>query len=358
MHERPLLASIAGGIALLYDPGTASVFWVVLILAALADPSLRKHLRPAWPVLLISALILGNLVQLQAGLGSDLEVTGHFNESMARVTQIRMPWVWVSTWFKQEIWSYLFLVVAAAWALARISMYSTRLINWVVVGLGFSGFASIGLAAMLLSERSQMALAMPPSRNLAYTVAMCALVCGTASFHAAKNARWLESVPWAVLLIASVLNSQVLDLLRLKFDGIARQDRPGADVVTLAIWAEQSTWGSSMFQFPDIAKQKVPGVFRALSRRSLWADWDSGLIAAYSEEAGREWWSRWQNTMQGTYSSEHLEQMLPLPIDYYVLERCHELAGIKPAYANAKYVVYDAQDLREARRPISSKRPN
>lgn len=358
VHGRPLLASLAAGAALLYDPETALAFWVMMIVAAIADRSLRKHLRPAWPVLLIFALILGNLVQLQAGLGSSLEVTGRFSEEMARLTQVRTPWVWVSTWFKQQIWSYLFLLVAAAWAFARISKHATRITNWVIIGLAFSGFASVGAAAILLAAHSQVALAMPPSRNLAYTVAMSVLVCGSASFHAAQSARWRESVPWGVLLVAPVLNSQVLDLLHPKFDGIARAHHSSADLLALADWAEQSTWGSSMFQFPDLSKQNHPGVFRALSRRSLWADWNSGLMAAYSDQAGQEWWSRWQSTMNGQYSTGRLQQMLPLHIDYYVLQRRHELANIKPAYANSQYVVYDAQDLREARRLISSKSPD
>jgi hypothetical protein len=41
--------------------------------------------------------------------------------------------------------------------------------------------------------------------------------------------------------------------------------------------------------------------------------------------------------------------MLSLPIDYYVLERRHQLIGSKPVYENARYLVYDAQDLREHR---------
>jgi hypothetical protein len=123
----------------------------------------------------------------------------------------------------------------------------------------------------------------------------------------------------------------------------------------MAAWAEGSTWGSSLFQFPDAGKAIDPGIFRALSRRSLWADWQSGLIADVSDEAGQEWWSRWQANMADNYSTTGLQGMLPLPIDYYVLRQNHRLAGIKAVYENSEYVVYDAQDLREATGPLRAK---
>jgi hypothetical protein len=88
-------------------------------------------------------------------------------------------------------------------------------------------------------------------------------------------------------------------------------------------------------------------VFRALSRRSLWADWQSGLIADTSEQAGQEWWSRWQAVMAAPYSTERLQGMLPLPIDYYVLRRSNRLSNIKPVFSNSMYVAYDAQELRD-----------
>ena len=113
----------------------------------------------------------------------------------------------------------------------------------------------------------------------------------------------------------------------------------------LASWAEHDTWGSSLFQFMDAGKSNEPGIFRALSKRALWADWESGLICESSDEAGHEWYSRWQ-------SRKALPEMLRLPIDYYVLDRQHELTKVKPVYENSEYVVYDAQDLRESPNPL------
>lgn len=342
INRNPLLAGLAGGVALLYDPVTAAAFWLVVIVASLADRSLRGLLRTMWPSLLIFVLILGNLMQLQAGLGSGHELTARLNADMVHLTQIRTPWIWLSHWLRPEILSYLFLLVAAVWAFALIWKHTQPLTRWVTVGLVASGFVSVAVAAILLAARVQLATEMPPARNLAISVAISVLVCGAA---AAREKNW----SWAILVLAAVFNAQVLDLLHGKVSLASRPRSSTAEVTELAAWAEQATWGSSMFQFPDDGKQDEPGVFRALSRRSLWADWQSGLIADYSDRAGQEWWARWQANMAGSYSTERLQSMLPLPIDYYVLRREHALARVKPAFSNARFVVYDAQDLREFR---------
>lgn len=351
VHRRPLLAGLAAGVALLYEPTAAAAFWVLIIVAWLADSTDRKLMRPVWPVLVIFALILANLVQLQAGLGSGPNITGRLSNAAIHLTQLRTPSGWVTLWIKHEIWSYLFLITAGMWALVRIARHSTRLANWVFIGLALSGLVSVVAALFLLAERSQLATAMPPARNLAFTVAVSALLCGAASYHAAREARWIESLPWAALLLATIFNSQVLDLLHLKTDAPTYERKPNPDLLSLAEWSK-TTWGSSMFQFPDVGKANAPGTFRGLSRRALWADWTSGAIAGDSNDAGQEWWSRWQSTMAGGYSTAGLEKMLPLPIDYFVLSRANQIANVKAAYANSSYVVYDAQDLRDAKKPL------
>ena len=164
--------------------------------------------------------------------------------------------------------------------------------------------------------------------------------------QAAKAGDWRIAIRFAALLLAALFNAQVLDLLHSETI-YHPQPQTSDSIVALAEWAEQNTWGSSMFQFADGGKQPAPGIFRALSKRPLWADWQSGEIADYSSEAGLEWWSRWQACMSKPFSAASLEAMLPLPIDYYVLHRDHQLPGVKPVYSNQTYVVYDAQDLRD-----------
>jgi hypothetical protein len=119
-------------------------------------------------------------------------------------------------------------------------------------------------------------------------------------------------------------------------------------ILQVADWAKTNTWGSSMFLFPDAGHAPYPGVFRAESRRALWVDWKSGGQANYFESVGAEWLARWHQAMEGAFSVPRLQNLLPLPIDYYVLKREHRLASVKPVYESAGFVVYDAQDLRNA----------
>jgi hypothetical protein len=294
-----------------------------------------------WPSLLIFALILGNFMQLQVGLGGGQELISRMSAAMVQLTQLRTPWVWVTGWLFHGIWSYLFLSVASAWALTLIWKRTERLTRWVLVGLSVSGLLSVAVAIGLLHARVHLAVEMQPARNLAFSVALAVLLCGAAAAHTRK---W----PWTVLVLAAVLNPQVLDLLHGRL-ALTRRAPSSPEVAELAGWAERSTWGSSLFQFPDAGRSNEPGIFRALSRRALWADWQSGLIADDSDPAGQEWWSRWQDTMEGGYYAGRVQNMLPLPVDYFVLTREHVLSGVKPAFANSRFVVYDAQDLREFR---------
>jgi hypothetical protein len=336
-NHMPLLGGLAAGLALVYDPVTAAAFWLVLAAAWLFDKSQRRLLRPAWLALVIFSLILGNLVQLQSGLGTGQEITARMSEAMVHLTQIRTPWVWVTHWMGRGILTYKFLLVAGIWALARIWHHADRITKWITLGLAASGSVSVAVSALLLLDRAQFAAAMTPSRNLAFTVALSVLLCAAASWHAAQKRNWAQSLPWLALVLAAILNAQVLDLLHGQLDVVQSSPEPES-LRALAQWAAQDTWGSSLFQFPDAGKSDDPGIFRALSKRALWADWRSGEIADYSDQAGQEWWARWQS-----------ELTLRLPIDYYVLERSHQLSGVKPVYENSRYIVYDAQDLREHR---------
>ena len=68
----------------------------------------------------------------------------------------------------------------------------------------------------------------------------------------------------------------------------------------------------------------------------------------YFESLADEWYSRFEQTMDGKFTAARLQDMLSLPVDYYVLERQHQIVEIKPVFENSKFVVYDAQDLRNS----------
>jgi hypothetical protein len=119
-------------------------------------------------------------------------------------------------------------------------------------------------------------------------------------------------------------------------------------ILELAAWADRNTWGSSMFLFPDAARTIDPAIFRAQARRAVWADWASGAAVDYSEANGLEWLSRWRTTMEGRFSPARLQGFLALPIDYYVVKRENQIAGVRAVFTSEEFTVYDAQDLRNA----------
>jgi hypothetical protein len=123
-------------------------------------------------------------------------------------------------------------------------------------------------------------------------------------------------------------------------------------ISALARWADDSTWGSSVFLFPDAERAPFPSVFRAQSRHALWADWKSAQGVLYSETAADVWRGRWQDTMENGFSAAKLEALLPLPIDYYVLRKQNQLAGVQAAFADSDFLAYDAEDLRNAPKPL------
>jgi hypothetical protein len=123
-------------------------------------------------------------------------------------------------------------------------------------------------------------------------------------------------------------------------------------IAEVADWAETNTWGSSMFLFPDAGRDLYPGIFRAESRRAVWVDWKSGSLGDYFESFAKDWWERWQQTMEGSFSAQRLQRMLPLPVDYYVLKRANHLADVKPVFGNREFVVYDSGDLKKSATPL------
>jgi hypothetical protein len=126
----------------------------------------------------------------------------------------------------------------------------------------------------------------------------------------------------------------------------------GKPIAEVSEWAENNTWGSSMFLFPDAGRDLYPGIFRAESRRAVWVDWNTGSLANYYESFANDWWERWQQTMRGPFSAKRLQGMLSLPVDYYVLRRANRLAGVSPVFRNREFVVYDARDLKNSPAPL------
>ncbi len=401
-REKPLLAGLAGGVAVLYDPVIAAPFWLAIFLAFIADRGSRRIVRPALPILLVFALLLANLAQLQPGILERQDVFSTIPEPFAILQQYRTPFAWVSLWADREMWHYLAIFVCGLWATARIWAFLNGRMRWFLLALPLFGILSVPVSALLLDLfRWSLIPQIQPARALQYTVMFGLFACAIAGLYAARSGRFVEASLWFVLVFMLPMNVQILDVIHLGSalalrelavaiafactlvfaakklaktqwnavilclpvaalfvlplaSGVPRTELIGREPITeLSDWAEKETWGSSMFLFPDAGQELDPGIFRAESRRALWVDWQSGTLVPDSESFASEWWQRWRDDVQGGFSPQALENMLSLPIDYYVLKLPNELRNVRWVFRNSKFVVYDASDLRNSNQPLA-----
>jgi hypothetical protein len=113
-----------------------------------------------------------------------------------------------------------------------------------------------------------------------------------------------------------------------------RLHTPELDAVSK--WAHDSTPKDAIFLFPDAGQKLEPGVFRARSQRALYVDWKGGGQLNFLPVFGKLWWARWQEVEK----PQTLDFYRSLGINYIVVPRAKQIAGIEPVYSNAAYVVY------------------
>ncbi|MGI9069749.1 MAG: hypothetical protein ACR2JB_00085 [Bryobacteraceae bacterium] len=400
-REKPLLAGMAGGLAVLYDPFATTPFWVVIFVALTFDRNLRSLLRPASTILLIFVLLLANLAQLQPGVLEPQIFFGKISTDLANVQQYIASDAWVSLWAGRDIWQYLVIWICGMWATARIWPALNRQTRWLFMLLPALGIISVPVSYMLLEQlRWSLIPQVRPARALLFTVAIASLACSVAGIRAALRHKSWEALLWFVLVFALPVNVRVLDLLRVsngrsllqltlcvalagllaisvrqfgstkmrpvvllipliaivaapRIGGVENYSKINQETIAeVADWAENNTWGGSMFLFPDAGHDLYPGIFRAESRRPVWVDWESGSLANYFESFAHDWQERWRQTMQGQFSPARMQGILSLPVDYYVLKRANHLAEVKPVFENREFVVYDSEDLRKSATPL------
>ncbi len=345
VREKTLIAGLFGGLGLLYDPAIAAPFWITVVLLFLFEKRSRKLLRPMWPVLLVFILLLANLAQLQPGTPDSQRLFTRFSRQIASIEQFRTPELWISLWPAKYVYFYLAIFVIGIWATTRIAPALNRQAKWLFTLLPLMGVLSLPCSKLLVEHyRWPAALRAQPMQTLIYTLALAWLACAIAAVKALRQAGLREGCVWAavcLLILAPSLRRSPLQ-------------KPNPAVAELAAWAEDRTWGSSMFLFPDAARELYPGVFRAKSRRALWVDWETGKQMNYFVSLAPEWSARWKATMEGPLSGDHLQAMLSLPIDYFVFRRNHlvetetegQIRPVKPVFLDAEFAVYEASTLR------------
>lgn len=337
-NEKPLLAGLAGGIALIYHPPMASLFWL-LVLAFSFDRKLRRLVRPMLPVFVVFALLLANGAQLQPGVTEPQAFFSQISEQWSRLQHEQTPSVWVGNWAGKFIWFYLAFFVLGICAASRIWPRLNRQSRWLFVVLPTGGMLSVPLSAFFLGYlRWPLISQLQPARTLLFTVALASTAFAIAGLGAVQKGKRLEACLWFFAIAAVPL------ITFAAFRAKERKEPTGVE--ELAAWAEANTWGSSMFLFPDAGRALYPGIFRARSVRAVYVDWNSRQLIKYFEKFALEWDKRWRETMDEAYSPQHLQSFRTLPIDYYVLQQRHQLSGVVPVFSNNNFVVYDAHDLK------------
>ncbi len=215
-REKPLLAALAGGLAVVYEPTIAAPLWAVLLVAFIVDRHLRRLLRPAITILIIFTLLLANLAQLQPGPVESQDFFSKISEPFAALQQYRTPSVWVRLWAAAEMWHYLAILVVGLWATARIWPTLKRQVRWLFIALPFCGIASVPVSDFLLDHlRWSIIPQIQPARALLYTVAFSSLACAIAGARAAMARKAFEASLWFVIVFALSMNVRILDLFRL-----------------------------------------------------------------------------------------------------------------------------------------------
>jgi hypothetical protein len=398
--EKPLLAGLAGGVGFLYDPVLALPFWGVMLVAFFVEGRLRRVIRPTLPIFLVFVLLLANLAQLQPGAGGD-PLLARVSPQLSVFQRTHTPYLFVGLWENGNVYQFLALFVFGLWAAARCWPLLNTCFRWLVLGTSLCGLLSIPLSYLLLDvNHFAWAARLQPARMLLFTAAASALVFGLAGMRAILLRSAWEAFAWFSLLFALPVSTGLFDFLRVTngpqlsqfavafalaalltslllgfafvsarimalaapaLASIALTQVPGLrpppipfreSIHKMAAWADGGTWGSSVFLFADAERADYPGVFRAESRHALWVDWKSAQGVAFSETAAARWQERWDRTMANSFSPERLESFLASPIDYYVLRRQNQLASLPYVFVDRDFVVYDAQDLRNAAKPI------
>ncbi len=335
---KPLLCGLVGGIAFLYDPSIAAVLWIAVLIAFMSDSYLRRLIRPSLTIFAIFVLLLANLAQLQPGISDSEPPFSRIPADVAAILQTRTPHVWGPHWAGREIWIYLAILVCALWAVARIWPRLNRQSRWLFLLPSLLGVLSIPISAVLLEQFDWWLLPrIQPARSLLFTVEFSLIACSIAGLQALRSRRRAEAAAWFVFVVAVIV---ITPIAAPRSSEIHNRE----SITELAHWAENSTWGSSLFAFPDAGRDLYPGIFRAESRRALWGDWESGAQSCYSGSLARTWYERWRHMQSNDVFRPH-RFSAALPIDYYVLDSAHRLSGVKPVFANADFVVYDSHDL-------------
>ena len=308
VRDKPLFAGLAGGLGFLYQAPATGPFWALLILMAIFNPRAWPRVKPALVVLLVAILLLANMAQLQPGVVESQNLFGRVSPELIGIQLFRTRYAWVSTWAGSDIWNYLFVWICGIWATARIWPRLNASMRWFFVGMPIIGIISVPAGYILLERLHLMFGAEEqPARALLMTVLFASLACGMAGFVAASRRRLLETWLWFIPVMVLPMTVRILDVARVTawsnvrilliavalagglalligaisarrqwavilvpicaaflmpyLSGVKNYPHINTGpILQIADWAKTTTWGSSMFLFPDAGQALYPGI--------------------------------------------------------------------------------------------------
>ncbi len=397
-HGRMFAAGATAAAAFLYHPPTVFVFWAVYSALALrpSEPErMSRRIRGLIP-LAAAVLVMFALSRLQPGVSEPQVFFEKVDPLQEKLQRMRANYNYVSIWAPVLYKQYVLLFAVAMAALARLWKSVSEELRFFALGLPVLGMLSVP-ASYLLLEKMKWALIpqVQPTRALLFVVVFTVILAAAAGVQAARAGRWMESLAWFAPAYLIPAYPRLLDLFTRLGDASlrrralvalllagaaalaagaeARRKRwaaaawliallapffavpilgkvenyphlATAELAELSAWARSSTPREAVFLFPDAGQGLDPGIFRAESLRALYVDYKSGGQVNFMKAFGREWWSRWRQTMQGKFDPARVPQFASLGIDYIVLRASHRLPSAKPVFENSRYVVYPMHD--------------
>jgi uncharacterized protein DUF6798 len=388
---RMLEAGAAASLAFLYHPPSTWPFWAVYFILTLwpAEPSrMRRHIVGLAP-LAVAVLIMLVISRLQPGVGEPQHFFGTIDEAQEKLMRMRASYNWVSAWGPRFLRHYLFLTAVALVAWIRLRRMASPELQAYMLGLPLIGISSLAISYLLLERLKWMFIPQfQPARAILFVTALVIIGGSCAGIWAARRGNYIETMLWFVVVLAIPVQSRLPDLLSVSSDLIRRRigvilvlaalataaaifentrkrlapwayaaagllpfvlvpgyakvvnyaELHSSELDQLAGWARTSTPTSSVFLFPDSDRDLAPGIFRARAARAVYVDWKSGGQLNFMKSLGEEWWSRWQDVMNG--GLRPFEFYGARGIDYIVIKRSSALKSAVPLFENQYWAVY------------------
>lgn len=385
--DRPKLAAVSLSLATLYHAPSLLPVWAAFVVVATLGRRYHSRSQILWVVggFVFSVGLLLVLSRLQSGSGESQPLFARIAPDIESLQRFRAAYNWMELWDRYWIAHY-----AIGAALVFVALRQLRDLCPPDLRLWFSSLAVIGVVSMpvsyLLLDVLKWSLIpqIQPARAVVYVVVALILAGGAAAMHAATKRKWMEAAGWLALIIAIPAENQILNLILRAFEAptamrlimvlvlaatltacaAVSRARPALIVVSLlpillipgwggvrnypeldtpaltdlSVWALHRTQRDDIFLFPDVGRSLQPGIFRANSLRAVYVDRKAGGQVNFLPEFGREWWRRWQLTMEGTILESAAYRQLG--VTYVVFTKGQSFESRQPVYQNAQYRVY------------------